>query len=230
MNRLQIVQRLREKVGGAGTGPLTTVAQTGEALRLVNWCDEAWNEIQARSRQWKWMRKDFSFATTAGKNFYLPTAAAGETGITDFANWHDDTFRLYTTAIGRGDEQFLPSWDYETWRDTFDFGAQAAQRQRPQIWAERPRDLAIMLGNTPDAVYTVTGEYQATPLAMAVDADIPGLPARFHMIIVYRAMMLYGNYEAAPEVRAEGAEGYSRMLSMLEDDQLEQVALGEPLA
>lgn len=230
MNRLQIVQRLREKIGGAGTGPTSTLAQVGESLRQVNWCDEAWLEIQTLSEQWAWMRKGASFPTTAGKAAYLPTATVGETLVADFGRWHDDTFRIYRTSVGRSDEQFLVPWDYADWRNTYDFGAQSTILQRPMVLAERPADSAILLGNTPDDIYTITGEYQAAPSALAADADLPGLPAKFHMLIVYKAMMFAGSYDAAPEVYAEGSQAYERMLAMLEADQLEQISFGEPLA
>lgn len=228
MNRLQLVQRLREKSGSTGTGPVSTVNQTGESLRLVNWIDEAWNEIQMASRFWMWMRKDFSFDTAIGKNFYLPSATSGEVGISDFASWHGDTFRLYAAATGRADEQFLVEWSYDTWRDTYDFGIQVAQR--PAVWAPRSKDKAILLGPSPDQVYTVTGQYQASPLAMAADTDVPGLPAQFHMLIVYKAMLLYAGYEAAPEVYNEAKAGWRTMYSLLREDQLEEPSFGEPLA
>lgn len=230
MTRLQIVQRLREKIGGAGTGPTTTIGQTGESLRQVNWCDEAWLEIQAKSEQWAWMRNSFSFPTTSGKSAYLPTATAGEALISDFSSWHDDTFRIYLTATGRSDEQFLVPWDYKDWRDTYNFNVQSTQLARPMVWAERPADRAILLGNTPDAIYTVTGEYQSVPTALTVDASVPGLPAKYHMLIVYKAMMFAGSYDAAQEVYAEGRDSYDRMMTMLEADQLEQIHFGDPLA
>ena len=231
MTFLQLVQRLREKSGSVGTGPTAVTAQTGESLRLVNWVNEAWTEIQARSPHWKWMRKDFSFQTAASKIFYLPTITAGEVGIADFGRWHDqDTFRMYRTSLGRADEQYLVPWDYQTFRDSYDFGIQSTILNRPSVWAERDKDQAILLGPTPDAIYTVTGQYQASPSVLAADADLPGLPAEFHMLIVYKALMLYAEYEAAAEVFSANQKAYDRMYSMLEDDQLEGISFGAPLA
>lgn len=227
---LEGVRTLREKCGIAGNGPTSVVAQSGEALRLVNWFQEAWNEIQALHTDWKWMRGSFSFQTAPGKLAYLPTADAGEVGITDLARWHGDSFRMWLTGAGRHDEQFLPEWSHETWRNTYDFGSQAELQQRPSMWAERPGDQAILLGPLPDNVYTVVGEYQRAPSELVGDAAVPGMPKQFHRLIVYKAMMLYGAYEAAPEVRAEGEDSYDRMLSLLEDNQRPPLTFGEPLA
>jgi hypothetical protein len=228
MTFLQIVQKLREKCGVPGTGPTTVISQTGDYLRLCNWAIESWDEIQSKQPNWKWMRGSFSFNTTASKGFYLPSAVAGETGLTDVAQWWGDTFRLYRTSTGRSDEQFLPEWSYDQWRDTFDFGSQT--NYRPSIWAEREEDKAILLGPVPDAVYTVTGRYQKTPTSLAANADTPAMPARFHMLVVYRAMQMYAAYEAASEVRFEADAGYDKLMAMLESDQLPELSLGEPLA
>lgn len=231
MNFLQLAQKLRQKCGGSGTGPATVVGQTGESKDFVDWINEAWLLIQAHESNWKWMRKPFSFTTTAGKNFYLPSATVGETGITDLAKYHDlDSWRCYLTATGRTDEGFLVPWHYQLWRDAYDFGANATLQDRPSVFAIRDNDRAIMLGPIPNDVYTITGEYQSVPTELADDTDVPGLPDRFHMAIVYRAMMLYAKQEAAQEVYADGEEEFNKMLAALRIDQLESPALGEPLA
>lgn len=231
MNFLQLCQKLRQKVGGAGTGPPTVLGQTGELLDYINWVQEAWSLIQALEEDWKWLRKDVSFQTTAGKVSYLPAATAGETGVIDLAKWcDDDSWRCYKTAIGRPDEAWLVGWPYQAFRDTYDFGSQATLQGKPAVFAVRDKDLALLLGQTPDDIYTITGQYQGNPVDMTLDADVPGLPARFHMLIVYRAMMLYGRYEGAPEVAADGEGEFVRMLTALRGDQLDCISLGAPLA
>ena len=241
MTYLQLVQMLAEKCGA--TAPSTVISQSGEALRLVNWVADAWNEIQTMSQQWKWMRNEFSFQTIVdvNKNAYTPSSDGSgnpNVGLTDHSEWHKDTFRLYLTSTGRAGEVFLKNWDYANWRDVWGFGVNATLLMRPIVWAERPRDLAIVFGAAPNAIYTITGEYQRKPLVMSMNTDVPGvvavtdrgLPDRFHRLIVYRAMMMYGAYEAAAEVRGEGQQNYSTMLSALKADQLPSFSLGGALA
>jgi hypothetical protein len=231
MNRLQLVAKLHQKAGAAGADPTTTVGHTGEMKDLVDQVEEAWHLIQAEEPFWKWMRKDFSFTTTGGKIAYLPNAGAPETGITDWAMWlTHDSWRAYKTSVGRNDESFLVGWDYQIFRDTFDFGTQSQIQQKPSVFSIRDRDGAILLGNTPDTVYTITGQYQQAPVAMAADADTPGMPVRFHMAIVYRAMMIYGSFESASEVYAEGETEYNKLMAALRLDQLDEIHLGDPLA
>lgn len=231
MNFLQLVQKLHQKTGGAGAAPTTVIDQVGESADYVSWVQEAWTLIQAEEQYWKWMRKEANFQTQAGKSFYLPSATAGETGYDDVAMWlENDSWRCYKTATGRSDESYLVWWDYQIWRDTFDFATQAAITQKPTVIARRDADNALLFGNTPDDVYTVTGQYQSTPADLELDADVPGLPARFHLIIVYRAMMLYGKFEAAPEVIEDGREEYDKLMSALRTDQLDEIGFGAPLA
>jgi hypothetical protein len=87
-----------------------------------------------------------------------------------------------------------------------------------------------VFGATPNGVYTVTGQYQSVPLALAADSDVPGLPARFHMLLVYKAMMLYASHEAAPEVYTEGKTEGDKMMAALRLDQLDVISFGPPLA
>jgi hypothetical protein len=230
MDRLALAKRLREKCGVAGTGPITTIGQVGDALRLVNCIDDAWEEIQLRSRWWRWMRRSASFNTVANKGAYLHTATAGETGITDFAEWRIDTLRCWNTAAGRNDEQFLVNWAYDVWRNTYDFGGQVSVRGRPVVWTQRDEDQAIILADVPDGVYTVAGQYQSIPQVLVADTDVPRMPPRFHMAIVGRAMMLYAEYEAAPEVYSAGAGIYDRYYAELENDQLDPMSMAGPLA
>lgn len=102
MNRLTLAQSLREKCGITGSGPSTTLSQTGEMLRVVNWIDEAWLQIQTLSDWWQWMRGDFSFDTIAAQREYVPSASP--LSLTNFARWYTDpdhTWRAYLLSAGR---------------------------------------------------------------------------------------------------------------------------------
>jgi hypothetical protein len=50
------------------------------------------------------------------------------------------------------------------------------------------------------------------------------------MMIVYRTMMFYGGYEAAPEVYQRGETEFKRLMNRLEIDQLVVPVSGPPLA
>jgi hypothetical protein len=224
MNYLQLSQRLRQECGIAGAGPISVVGQVGEAKRLVDYINTAWLEIQGLQDQWGFMRTSFSFQTSANVGDYTPAAI----GLTDRRYWYTDTLRAYLTSAGTDDEQWMVEWAYQVFRDTYRFGSQTPGR--PMVFAVRPQDNALMLGSVPDAVYTITGEYQKTPSELVGNDDTPEIPTHLHMVIVYKAMEYYALFEAAGEVLAQARAGYSRLIAQLQREQLPQIGFGNPLA
>lgn len=224
MNYLQLAQKLRQECGVAGSGPTTVVDQIGEAKRLVDYINDAWLEIQGLHDTWNFMREDFSLQTTAGVGDYLPSVAS----LSDFRHWHRETLRCQKTAYGVSDEQWLVEWDYQVFRDTYRYATQTLGR--PVVFAVKRNGSALMLGSIPDDVYTITGEYQRVPTALAADGDTPDIPEHLHMVIVYKAMEFYAMFESAGEVLARAQRGYGRLLTILEREELEEPHLGDPLA
>lgn len=223
MNRLQLVQRLALECGVSGTVS-TTLNQTGEALRLVTWVDQAWNDLQTKHDDWNWMRSSnllgqgASFATVAGQASYQLGTGAGKVGINadDFGKWDTETFRCYTTLAGTNDETFLDYIPYDSWRDAYQLGALRQVQTRPVAVAIGPNK-SVCLGPPSNGLYTVTADYFVAPAAMAADTDVPtGLPKQFHTLIVWNAMLDYSGYEAAPEVMNRAETRRVTMLAQLE--------------
>ena len=93
MNYLQLVQRAGLEVGASGS--ITDVsAATGEFLRITNWINQAWLELQMEHNDWLFMRKSATFSTIAGDGDYDITAAP--ISIADFSgDYVTNSFRLY---------------------------------------------------------------------------------------------------------------------------------------
>lgn len=231
MNYLQLVQRLRIECGSSGTGPASVLGQTGESQRLVNWINTAWLEIQGLHNTWNWMRQKFEWETAANVGDYLPSSLTNTlTGdaLTDLRYWYKDTFRCQKKSIGVQDEQWLVEWEYYVFRNTYRFNVQVPGR--PVVFSENPQGKAIMLGQIPDDVYIIRGEYQQQPYSLVSNEDVPDIPEYYHLMIVYKAMEYYGLFEAAAEVLARGKAQYQALLTQLEREQLQEVYLGNPLA
>lgn len=230
MNLLELAQETRERCGmqGAEGSPSTVVSQTGEMKRLVNWVIDAWVDVQ-RQHAWNFMVGDFSFNTVAGTYVY-PEAQCGLEANTSLSIWLPDTFRYYLTSAGASGEQYMSEWDYDEFRDVYEF--QLGQSGPPSEFAIRRKDRAILLGPNPDAVYTVRGQYRKAAERMAIaDASEPtGLPEEFHLLIVHRARMKYAAYEAAPEVMEDARAEYKSMLAGAEYVLLDRPVAGRPLA
>ena len=224
MNYLQLVARLKRKCRVTGAAPASIENATSEEVnRLMDWINEAWMDIPETRQDWEWMRGSCSFTTVAGQAIYTPA----EAGVTDFGNWTRDTWRIYTTSVGMPSEQFLIYRDYESWRNLYQFGSMRTSQTQPVDLTITP-EKSIGLGPLPTAGYTVIGDYFKLPTEMSLNADTPALPGRFHMLIVYRAMMFYGVSEAAPEVYEEGKTEFNRMMSRVTENNLpELMATGE---
>jgi len=226
---LELVNQTREECGASGPA-LTSLGGTLSqgTLRIKNWVKNAWLDIQRSHRTWNFMMNTFSFTTTAGVQSY--TASTLSSPITDFANWKVDAMRCYRTSIGIADEQVLPFMDWLTFRDVYQFGTNGLAQARPVAYTIDPQK-RLLLGQIPDDSYTITGWYYRSPQTLTADSDTPSyIPAEFHEVVVFKAMVKYGMYEAAGEVVARGREESDRVLAALTSDYLPPVTMGPSLA
>jgi len=221
MNFLQLVQRLRQECGvSAGTtaaAPSTTVNQNGEMRRLVDWINAGWLDLQTRHDDWLWMRAGFTLPTVSGTHTYT----AADASITDFREWSLDSLKVYTVSTTDETELFYVS--YEEFRSCYMLGQIASGR--PAYFTVTP-DRSLRFYPTPDAAYTVYGDYQRMASEMSADTDIPSIPTEYHLAIVYRAMIKYGRYEAASEIYEDARAEYARILSQLERKYLPEMSVG----
>ena len=202
MNFLALCNRLKRKarVTGAAMTSVSTT-QAEEFARLVDFTNEAWMFLQRKRPDWKWMRYSMTFPTVAAQPTYtLAQIESTGSGFTNFGNWSRDTFRCYTTAVGTNDE------------------------------VEITPELGIGLGCTPAVGYTISGDYYKVATEMTAIDDTPSLPSQFHMAIVYRAMMLYGVSESAPEIYDEGAANFKAIMQEIEGQQLTEIGIAGALA
>lgn len=226
MTYLQLVNRLKQECDVSGSNLTTVESQTGELLRLVNWIEQAWLEIQLMRDDWEFRRGDFSFQTVSGTSTYS-TSTVITAG--DFAKWKADSFRIFLTSAGQGGETHLTHFqDYNTFRDLYLYGSRITSTGRPNSIAINPAK-ALVLGLVPDSIYTVSGEYFSTPFVMGDEDDpssaSPDMPARFHLAIVAKALEYYGLFEAAGEIIAKSERMFSTYYNPLRSDQAQGISI-----
>lgn len=224
MSFLQMAQRLRQEGGVSGNGPTTVVANTGEYRRLVDWVSSAWMDIQNERRDWFFMRQAVSFNTVAAQQIY----SAAQAGIASFGNFKLDSFRQYLVTAGFASEYPLDYLPYDVFRDVHLYSTMRTRTQMPLNFSIDPAK-NFVLGPIPDAVYNINGEGYAMPTELTLDTDRPTLPPQYHMLIVWRALMYYGTYEAAQESFTRGQTEYTRMMRQLMTDQLPRFTAGYAL-
>lgn len=227
MNFLELINRTRVECGVSGPALTTAQNLSGEAARMRNWVSAAWIDIQASKEDWQWMRTPVQFNTVAQQWSYTPTdAGIGST----FGNWKRDSFRCSSVGQNYADEQLLNYMEWSTFRNLYQYGNMRTTYARPVVVSIVPGDKSLALGSVPNQAYVITGEYYRKPVELSADADTPALPDRFHLAIVYRAMMSYAGYEAAPEVYQRGELEFRRLMNRINIDQLPNIVSGPPLA
>lgn len=231
---LALAQKLRQETTDSGTGPSTVVGQTGELRRFVDWTADAWTELQQESEWWKWMRKSFTCPTVVGTGEYGYSAAGfvdtvSTPPVTRFSRWYCGRYdwKIYLTSAGVAGERFLIPLEWERFKFLYRKGAQT---NNPPVYVSIDPAMNFCLGPKPDAIYTVSGDYQIGPQTLAIDVDIPEMPTRFHNLIVYDAMLKYGGNRVAVEAMVRANTESKALRAALECNQLPMMTRGQPLA
>lgn len=206
---LELVDELHISVGAAGQEPSTVTNLSGEAERLAAWVKRADNLIQMKWANWKYLRSTFD---DAGNN----ETAAGVDNLAqpaDLVFWDEESFMI--TLPGETDKNPIrvSEWDKRK-GDVLDTTQGAIDN------IILMPDNSLLFEPVPDGIYTIDCDYYVRPTLLAASGDISAIPVRFHQAILGRAMILYANFENAPEIKDQGEEIYVEQLALLENDQL----------
>jgi hypothetical protein len=220
---LEIIVKVARESGTVSSVPSTAQSQTGRILKVVNWVNDAWAEIQNGRANWRWMRKEFS--NDLSTNTFKYTAASFN--LTDFSRWVEDplSVTMYDKTTGVSDEGELTGISWEEWRIKYGRGTQDANR--PTEWCVTAAN-EFAVGTKPDAAttgYVVRGEYYAGNQTLSADSDTPNMPARFHDAIVFLALMKLYAADEAQEQFVRIAPRYNDLRQMLERDQLPRMTI-----
>lgn len=222
MNFLSICQRTRQECSISGAGPVAVTNQTGEMGKIVAWVLTAYEDIQGKHPNWNFLRADFSFPTISSTSTYLPSAV----NLAEHATWKTDGFRAYLTSAGVGGQARLFAYDWDCFRDLRQIGT--IQEGMPTEFSVRP-DKSVVFWPTPNAIYTVTGEYFKHAQTMTENANEPLIPSQFQMAIVWKAVMYYAADQGAGELYQSAEKEFNRLMRRLEKDQLPKIKIGGSL-
>lgn len=210
MNFLQIFVRAVEKCGISNTAPTATTGQTGEYLRILNYINEGWLEIQRAENNWDFMWQRKTDATMTADQATYDTS-----GLTlNWANPH--SFTAYDPAEGEAKEFRLRHVPYMTYRRYYDLGTHTSQK--PSSVTMTP-DRNFAFYPTPDKAYVFQFDYYKEPSELSGDSDTPELPTQFHLLLVWACVRKYAEYEQDPELLAYAIGEESAMLARLRYEQ-----------
>lgn len=216
MNYLALVKRALMEAGASGSNNVTTLTgASGELLRFATWVNQAWLDIQTKREDWLFMRKPIQFNLIPNQGAYPYNSAP--LSLTDFGMWLENSFRIYKDdPNGELRLQFL---EWESFNNCYLLGSTRFSYGMPNIISVSPsRSLVFAL--PPNYAYTVLGEYQRMPTSLLVDTDVPDLPERWQIAIVWKALMYYGAYETYPEKYTNAQETYKGLMRLIEIEQL----------
>lgn len=208
MDFLTLCQRLRQETGISDSGPSSIDGQTGDLKRIVDWTNESWMRIQSSRQDWLYMWATATSALSVGNpEFTLPATVENVIDV-----YVDNAIRL----------ERIEYRDYRAQYRSLNTG-------RPTVYAIR-HDGVMVLNAIPDIAYSIDYEYFKTPAYMVNGIDVPGLPERFHMLIVWGALAEYGMFDEAPELIQKGRLNYEQIMAELVLDQTPSMSLPGALA
>jgi len=212
--------------------PATVTGQIGRLSRIVDWTKDAYNDIQRRNENWRWMQSDFTGQTIAGtRNYNAASMSISERFASwvfrDF--WDMEKFSLYLTADGPAEEGYLRYVDYEDFRRHYLYGNYSLREGKPTVVSINNADELVFYPK-PDDIYTVRGQYRKSEQILTLDADVPEMPSEYHQAIKWRALILLGTYDEAMEQAPIWQKNYLDIIARLVDNQLPRITTGGPLA
>ncbi len=202
---LEMVQDLHRESGASGQSPTTVENPTGETRRLVRWIQGSNEFIQKLYINWKFLRKEDNRPLTPSNAFLSKP--------NDLSWWDEDTFFL----IEEGTTEKIPLEVVEY--DKIKGEILDTSEDIPFRVIIMP-DNNLQFEPVPNGAHTFLADYYIKPVKIVNNSDISIVPEQFHNVIVGRALVLYANYENAPEIKTQGQEVYSEFLARLENDQL----------
>lgn len=217
MNYLQLAQAVKRESGLTSSGPTSIDGANAENLRIFNWVNWASRDITLMREDWRWRRGNATLASTT-----VQANPASAFGLTDFASWKaaNNIYKpsAYRISDGASQERALEYMTYDEFRQKFSIGTQTPGAV--QYWSISPSE-EFLLGPAPDSEHFVRADYVKDYTDLALDTDTPPMPARFHNLIVWRALMEYGGFDAAGEVYQRAERNYTMTWPQLTQSQLE---------
>jgi hypothetical protein len=215
MDYIGLVQEAVLKSGAREDLPTTVAGATGMLRLFVNWVADAWRGIQLESEDW-WFRqlRDQTIALSSGTDEYSLSS--------QLATINTRTVTLYKQGQGV-DELPLGFVDYDDWRMVYD--TKVYENARPKCYTITP-DNKIAVFPVPDVTYTLRFDAVRAIETLATDTNVPtGLPADYHLMIVWAAVMKYAKHYEDGTKYIEAEEEYKKYQKRAEARQAPRIRI-----
>lgn len=207
MNYLQLCQRLHQELGigpgDPGDFPTAVASQTGQLKQIVTWINQAWTEIQFSQRAWLWMQGEaigVETVNTGDKEVVLLGASADYDELLPYnSGWRppyvtmgDSAFILmHMVSVGTQDNQEVYIVPWKEFNGYYDSDRWGNTQGRPRHCALSPDKKTLRIFPRVSEPYKLQYQYRKKVQTLTADADVPLLPTKYHMLIVYLAHVYY---------------------------------------
>lgn len=235
MTYLELCQFAHRYIGGGndlpGTAPTTVIGQVGYLFELVKSVADAYRSIQNNRDDWLFMQKQGTFALASGGR--VITQAAMVVQVADYGDLRPDLYgagyrfmQMYANASGVGSNAPVLYLPYQQWRGTID--QQTIPTGRANMVTIQP-NRSIEFNYIADQDYTFLCDYKvkidtwvqtASGSVPAPDAQTPIFPERFHEVVAWRAVMLWGGSVEDPGKYQFARDEYNRIMTAMYNDQI----------
>lgn len=219
---LELCTRTHKECGLSGAGPVGVTAQSGMSAKVVNWVTDAYEEIQTKHPNWHFLWNQYS-GELAAQETHNPT---NDWSIS-VRSWdqRDEASYIYLTASGVAGRTFLTWLPWDLYRSL----PQGQAAGFPLFVTQAP-DRSLRFHPTPSAGYTVVMDFWERPEELTANTDVPKMPAEYQMAIVWRAVMFYAGHDEAGALFQSAKLNFDRLMSRMEDTELDAMGVEGPLA
>ena len=193
--------------------------------RTANFVAESWRFVQEENDLWAWLRKDLTVELTAATASYTPVAILG--ADRPLRRWRPDVEWYIREENDEGAVTFsgtLAEISYDQWRFR-NRRLTGRANSRPINYAIGP-DLQVHFDPTPDKAYDVDLSYVRGVLEMDASTDEPtDLPAEFHQLIKWNAIMMIHGFDEADESFGWARQQYANYFNNMKRTYLPPPAL-----
>lgn len=173
MNFLTIARRVSDIVGFQGT--VSSTSATGYQATLIQAVKDTYEDIQRYRSDWDFRKRHKTLSINSTTESYTLATLWGLGNTVDL-----DTWQYINYNYSR-----LPQYTYDSYiiKDLSTYNS-----QEPVGYAIEPYTQSLLTFPV-DQTYTLDGHYIRTIHELSGNSDIPIIPERHHMLIVYGAVM-----------------------------------------
>lgn len=221
MNFLQLAKRVRQECGISGDGPASTEGQSGMYAKIVDWVRTAHDELQQHHSDWNFDWAVADLELTEGVDVY---SLSGLWGLQIKCLSRSGMY-VYRADQGDGVKFWLDEVPWEEFRQL-----RTGNVQGMPIYVALSPDKKMHFFPAPAAGLRLKMEYFLLPLTLTASSDVPRIPERYHMAIVWRAVMMWCAHDENPPLFNAANASYRELIGKMQVTELPGTVLSGALA